>query len=62
MPELPVQERIYSFIEVDQALTEDAASGESSRCLSCCLTCYDPDSAVATIPGIKDSDSGSKAA
>ncbi len=43
MPELPVAERIHSFIEVDQVLTEEAASGESNRCLSCCLTCYDPD-------------------
>jgi NADPH-dependent glutamate synthase beta subunit-like oxidoreductase len=43
MPELPVAERIHSFVEVDHALTEEAALGESNRCLSCCLTCYDPD-------------------
>ncbi len=43
MPELPVKERIDSFIEVDQVLTEEAAHGESNRCLHCCLTCYDPD-------------------
>jgi NADPH-dependent glutamate synthase beta subunit-like oxidoreductase len=43
MPELPVKKRIDSFIEVDQVLTGEAAHGESSRCLNCCLTCYDPD-------------------
>ena len=46
MPELPVDERIHSFIEVDQVLTEDSAKGESNRCLSCCLTCYDKDAAA----------------
>ncbi len=50
MPELPVQDRIYSFVEVDQVLTRDAAAGESNRCLSCCLTCYDPDAAASTPP------------
>ncbi len=50
MPELEVQERIHSFIEVDQVLSRDAAAGESNRCLSCCLTCYDPDGAVSTPP------------
>ncbi len=43
MPELPVKDRMDSFIEVDQVLTEAAARGESNRCLHCCLTCYDPD-------------------
>jgi NADPH-dependent glutamate synthase beta subunit-like oxidoreductase len=43
MVELPVAERIRSFIEVDQVLTEEAARGESNRCLYCCLTCYNPD-------------------
>jgi NADPH-dependent glutamate synthase beta subunit-like oxidoreductase len=46
MPELPVEERIYSFIEVDQVLTENSAKNESNRCLSCCLTCYDKDAAA----------------
>jgi NADPH-dependent glutamate synthase beta subunit-like oxidoreductase len=46
MPELPVEERIYSFIEVDQVLTENSARNESNRCLSCCLTCYDKDAAA----------------
>ncbi len=54
MPELPVEERICSFIEVDQVLTEDSARGESNRCLSCCLTCYDPDAAASVTSGIKD--------
>ena len=43
MPELPVEERINSFVEVDQVLSEDSARAESNRCLSCCLTCYDKD-------------------
>ena len=47
MPELPVKDRIDSFIEVDHVLTEEAAHGESSRCLFCCLTCYNPDKAYA---------------
>jgi NADPH-dependent glutamate synthase beta subunit-like oxidoreductase len=40
MVELPVRERIHSFIEVDQVLTEDEALAESSRCLFCGRTCY----------------------
>jgi formate dehydrogenase (NADP+) beta subunit len=40
MVELPVQERIRSFIEVDQVLTEDAALVESRRCLFCGRICY----------------------
>ena len=43
MPELPVSERIYSFIEVDQVLDEESALRESDRCLRCCRTCYDKD-------------------
>jgi NADPH-dependent 2,4-dienoyl-CoA reductase/sulfur reductase-like enzyme len=46
MPELPVAERIKSFIEADQVLSEEAALGESLRCLYCCLTCYNPDKAA----------------
>jgi hypothetical protein len=47
MVELPAAERIRSFEEVDQVLTEEAAKRESDRCLYCCLTCYNPD---ATAP------------
>jgi len=54
MPELPVEERICSFVEVDQVLTEDSAKGESIRCLSCCLTCYDKDAAASVASEIKD--------
>jgi succinate dehydrogenase/fumarate reductase flavoprotein subunit len=54
MPELPVAERIHSFIEVDQVLSEEAARNESSRCLFCCLTCYNPDEAYADKVLIKD--------
>jgi heterodisulfide reductase subunit A-like polyferredoxin len=50
MPELPVAERIRSFIEVDQVLTEEAARGESQRCLACCLTCYNPDPVIDEAP------------
>jgi NADPH-dependent glutamate synthase beta subunit-like oxidoreductase/NAD-dependent dihydropyrimidine dehydrogenase PreA subunit len=56
MPELPVQERIQSFIEVDQVLTEEAAKGESNRCLSCCLTCYNPDSDSGELTTAEDTD------
>ncbi len=45
MVELPAVERIRSFDEVDQVLTEEAARRESDRCLYCCLTCYNPDAA-----------------
>ncbi len=44
MPELEVAERIDSFVEVDQVLSEDVAVEESLRCLNCCRLCYDPDS------------------
>jgi len=54
MPELPVAERIQSFVEADQVLSEQAALGESSRCLNCCLTCYNPDKASGQIEVIKD--------
>ena len=43
MVELPVEERIKSFVEVDQVLTEDAAIKESERCLNCCRICYTSD-------------------
>jgi formate dehydrogenase beta subunit len=62
MPELPIEERIRSFVEVDQVLTESAAKGESSRCLSCCLTCYDPDVAGSIRSGIKAKGSERQAA
>ncbi len=54
MPELPAAERIHSFVEVDQVLTEEAARGESNRCLFCCLTCYNPDKAYADKALIQD--------
>ncbi len=43
MTELPVEERINSFIEVDQVVTEEEAMSESDRCLNCCRLCYDKD-------------------
>jgi len=43
MPELPVKERLDSFIEVDQVLSEEDAHREAERCLNCCRICYDPD-------------------
>jgi formate dehydrogenase beta subunit len=54
MPELPIEERIHSFVEVDQVLTEEAARGESNRCLYCCLTCYNPDDVHADKALIQD--------
>jgi NADPH-dependent glutamate synthase beta subunit-like oxidoreductase len=54
MPELSIKDRMDSFVEVDQVLTEAAAHGESSRCLHCCLTCYDPDKACEDQVLIKD--------
>lgn len=47
MPELPVNERIKSFEEVDQVISEQTAIEESSRCLSCCRLCYNPDQKVS---------------
>lgn len=46
MPELPVEERIKSFVEVDQVLTEEEAIAESGRCLNCCRICYNKDMAA----------------
>jgi NADPH-dependent glutamate synthase beta subunit-like oxidoreductase len=54
MPELSIKDRMDSFVEVDQVLTEQAAHGESSRCLHCCLTCYDPDREYAQQEMIQD--------
>ncbi len=42
-PELPVSERLDSFIEVDLVLPEAEARREAERCLNCCRICYDPD-------------------
>ncbi|MCP4623933.1 MAG: FAD-dependent oxidoreductase [bacterium] len=54
MPELPIKDRMDSFIEVDQVLTEETALGESNRCLHCCLTCYNPDQACEDQGSIED--------
>ncbi len=43
MPELPVDQRLSSFVEVDLVLPEEAALKEAGRCLNCCRICYDPD-------------------
>jgi formate dehydrogenase (NADP+) beta subunit len=48
MVELPVAERIRSFVEVDQVLSEDAALRETRRCLHCGRFCYNPDQETAT--------------
>jgi len=45
MSELPVEERLKSFVEVDLVLTEVEALTESKRCLSCCRICYNKDAA-----------------
>jgi len=46
MTELPPKERIKSFIEVDQVLTEEEALKEANRCLTCCRVCYNKDIAA----------------
>ncbi len=43
MPELPVNQRLDSFVEVDLALSEEDALAEADRCLNCCRLCYNPD-------------------
>jgi hypothetical protein len=43
MPELPVDDRIKSFVEADLVITEEEANYESNRCLQCCLICYNKD-------------------
>jgi len=43
MPELPADSRIKTFEEVDLVISEETAMKESSRCLSCCRVCYNPD-------------------
>ncbi|MCG8532300.1 MAG: FAD-dependent oxidoreductase [Desulfovibrionales bacterium] len=43
MPELPVSERLDSFIEVDLVLSEEDAQKEANRCMNCCRLCYNPD-------------------
>ena len=45
MPELPVDERIKSFVEADLVISEEEAQHESNRCLQCCLICYNKDAA-----------------
>jgi len=47
MPELPVQERIGSFVEADLVLAEADALGEAQRCLACCRLCYNRDRKAA---------------
>ena len=43
MPELPVTERLDSYVEVDLVLPEEDAIQEAGRCLDCCRLCYNPD-------------------
>jgi NADPH-dependent glutamate synthase beta subunit-like oxidoreductase len=62
MPELPVEKRIHSFIEVDQVLTETSAKSESNRCLSCCLTCYDKDPVSVKVSKASDKNPESQVA
>jgi NADPH-dependent glutamate synthase beta subunit-like oxidoreductase len=47
MPELPVGERIQSFVESDLVIAEKDALYESARCLSCCRICYNKDENTA---------------
>ncbi len=43
MPEIHVDKRLDSMIEVDLVLPEEAAHKEADRCLNCCRICYNPD-------------------
>jgi len=43
MPEIHVDKRLDSMIEVDLVLPEDVAHKEAERCLNCCRICYNPD-------------------
>ncbi|MBU1182718.1 MAG: FAD-dependent oxidoreductase [Proteobacteria bacterium] len=45
MPELPVGERIVSFVESDLVISEADAIHESGRCLNCCRICYNQEAA-----------------
>ncbi len=45
MPMVPVEERLHSFVEVEQGYTEEQARAEAARCLACgicseCLSCW----------------------
>ena len=45
MPELPVEDRIRSFVETDLVISKKEAEFESNRCLDCCRICYNKDAA-----------------
>jgi NADPH-dependent glutamate synthase beta subunit-like oxidoreductase len=45
MPELPVEQRLKSFVEVDQVISETEALSEAGRCLDCCRICYNKEAA-----------------
>jgi formate dehydrogenase beta subunit len=48
MPELEVEERIDSMIEVDQVISRVRCQAyESNRCLNCCRICYNPDKEIS---------------
>jgi heterodisulfide reductase subunit A-like polyferredoxin len=45
MPMVPIQERLNSFVEVEEGYTEEQAQAEAARCLACgvcseCLSCF----------------------
>jgi len=44
MPEIHVDQRLDSMVEVDLVLPEEVARREAERCLNCCRICYNPDS------------------
>jgi formate dehydrogenase (NADP+) beta subunit len=45
LPQLPAEERINNFDEVERTITEEEAVREAGRCLQCGLTCYWQDNA-----------------
>jgi len=43
LPQIDPKTRIHSMDEVDVTITEEECKKEASRCMNCCLTCYDKD-------------------
>jgi formate dehydrogenase beta subunit len=43
LPQIDPKTRIHTMDEVDVTITEEDCKKEASRCMNCCLTCYDKD-------------------
>ena len=62
MAEVPVSDRLDSFVEVDLVLSEKEALYESDRCLYCGLTCYNTDGLTSDGPLVAEERTTQKAA